>query len=77
MAKWLKSYRMSKASDRHDQPFTSWRAFCEYTSPWGLGYAPELIDRIVLERKTAQQRARRRRSWANIDARRTKNKRIK
>ena len=57
MAKWLRSYRTSKASERHGQLFTFRRAFREHSSPWSFGYAPELIDRIVVERKTAQQRA--------------------
>jgi len=39
------------------RPFTSYRGFCEARQPWGLGYDPGVLERLIAERKTAQQRA--------------------
>jgi len=44
-------------TDERGQVFATYRAFCEAKPPWGLGYSPDVIDRIINERKTAQQRA--------------------
>lgn len=44
-------------ADHQGRPFTSWRAFCEAKAPWGLGYDPAMLTRIINERLTAQQRA--------------------
>lgn len=37
--------------------FTTFAAFCVAPSPWGLGYDPAILRRIVLERESAQARA--------------------
>lgn len=44
-------------ADQHGRPFTSWRAFCEAKAPWGLGYDPAMLTRIINERLSVQERA--------------------
>jgi len=43
--------------DQQGQPFTLYETFCYEPTPWGLGYDPRGIERIIEERKTAQARA--------------------
>jgi hypothetical protein len=43
--------------DEYGQPFQSYRAFCEASEPWGLGYDPDVLAQVLEERKTAQARA--------------------
>lgn len=38
-------------SDASGRPFRSYEAFCVAPQPFGLGYSPTLIDRIIDERK--------------------------
>lgn len=39
---------------RNGRPFASWRQFCTTEAPYGLGYDPEMLRRVVEERVTAQ-----------------------
>ncbi len=43
--------------DRQGCFFAGYETFCYEPTPWGLGYAPRDIERIIEERKTAQARA--------------------
>jgi len=43
--------------DRQGCFFTGYETFCYEPTPWGLGYAPRDIERIIEERKTAQSHA--------------------
>jgi hypothetical protein len=43
--------------DQYGQPFKSYRAFCEASPPWGLGYDPDVLAQVLEERKSAQARA--------------------
>jgi hypothetical protein len=45
--------------DANGQTFPSYRAFCEAKQPWGLGYAPDAIERLLAERMTPSDRAHR------------------
>ena len=38
------------------KPFASYADFCKAKQPWGLGHDPVMIDRLIGERKTAQER---------------------
>jgi len=44
-------------TDARGRPFRSYRAFCEARHPIGLGYDPEMLQLVIAERKTAEQRA--------------------
>lgn len=44
-------------TDENGQPFSTYAEFCKAKQPWGLGYPPEVIDRIVKERGSAQAKA--------------------
>jgi hypothetical protein len=44
-------------TDARGKTFRSYRAFCEARHPIGLGYDPEMLQLVIAERKTAEQRA--------------------
>ncbi len=44
-------------TDEQGQPFADFTAFCLARPPYGLGMPPEVIDRLIQDRKTAQAQA--------------------
>jgi len=42
---------------RYDKPFVSYEDFCTTKPPFGLGYEPEEIEEIIVERKSAEAQA--------------------
>jgi len=44
-------------TDEQGRPFSTFTAFCLARPPYGLGMPPEVIDRLIQDRKTAQARA--------------------
>ena len=59
---WLQAMQQhdgwKNLSNRSKRPFQSFEDFCVCKRPFGLGYSKDSIDRIVSERKSAQERAR-------------------
>jgi hypothetical protein len=51
-----KGYR--HLTDHRDRPFATYAAFCKEPQPYGLGYDPEVIDRLANEgaRRTPEER---------------------
>jgi hypothetical protein len=58
---WLQAMQQhdgwKNLSNRSKRPFQSFEDFCVCKRPFGLGYSKDSIDRIVSERKSAQERA--------------------